>query len=242
LKRRLLLLDLALVALIVLAGSVLRRERLAARVREQGVLRQTVKPVPPPPAEVAPPPAPVTAATYLDIAQNMLFSKDRNAVVVVEPPPPPPPKPMPPLPVFYGVMNLGDGPIAILSEKPNQPNRDFRPGEKIGEFTLVAVNTQEIELDWDGKRITRKLDDLVVRAAPVAGPDARRTPAVAPAPPAKPAQAVPSAAGGPGVDVGRGMRACQPNDGTAPGTVVDGLRKVVSDSPFGQVCRWEPVR
>ena len=45
----------------------------------------------------------------------MLFDRSRNSTVVVEVPPPPPPKPMPPLPAYHGMMNLGDGPVAVMS-------------------------------------------------------------------------------------------------------------------------------
>jgi hypothetical protein len=101
------------------AGAVhLRREWTEARAREQAVLLKRIRPVPPPPCPPLPATEPVKAADYNDIAQKMLFSKDRNPVVVVEPPPAPKVVPMPALPLFHGVVNLGDGPMAIMSEGP----------------------------------------------------------------------------------------------------------------------------
>jgi hypothetical protein len=237
LRRRILLLNLLLLALTAFAGWQLRREWLAAQAREQAVLNKTVRPVPPPPAGAAHQAPAVTAAGYSDIAQKMLFSKDRNPVVVVETAPPPPPPPMPALPVFRGVMNLGDGPVAILSERANAPNREFRPGQQVGEFKLVAIRASDIVLEWNGEQITKKVDELKVRdEEKQQAPTTARTEVPVAAAPQPMVQA------GPGVDIGVGRRACVKNDSTAPGTVVDGLRKVVTESPFGPVCRWEPVK
>jgi TonB family protein len=38
-----------------------------------------------------------------------------------------------------------------------------------------------------------------------------------------------------------GFKRCELNDNTPAGTVVDGYRKVVSPTPFGEACRWDPV-
>jgi hypothetical protein len=177
----------------------------------------------------------VTAAAYNEIAQRMLFSKDRNPVVVVETVPPPPPPPMPPLPTLLGVMNLGEGPVVILSEKANAPNREYKAGQQVGEFKLVAINRQEIVLEWNGKQVVRRVEELIHRQQEEAAPPQRSEA------PAKAAAPVVQVQAGPGVDIGRGVRACVPNDSTAAGAVVDGMRKVVTDSPFGAVCRWEPA-
>ncbi|MCS7316027.1 MAG: hypothetical protein RMI94_11600, partial [Bryobacterales bacterium] len=109
-KRRLLVLNLALAALAALAGWRVRARWLEARHREAMVLGQQVKPLPPPPYAALPAPEPLRAADYIEAAEKMLFSRDRNPTVVVEAPPE---KPLPPLPVLYGVMDLGDGLTAI---------------------------------------------------------------------------------------------------------------------------------
>jgi hypothetical protein len=240
-RRKLLLLNLALLAAAALAGWRLRVAWQAAQERERALATRAVKPLPAPVFAPLPAAEPVEAVGYADIAQKMLFSKDRNPVVVVETPAPPPPKPMPPLPVLFGVMNI-DGPTAILAEKAGAPHHEVRPGEPIGPFKLVAVDTQQIVLEWDGKRIERKIEEVVRRPEaneeqqPQGRVGTNVVPPAAPTPPPAPARQ-----GEPGVDIGKGVRACQPGDTAPAGSVYQGMRKVVSDSPFGQVCRWEPV-
>ncbi len=240
-KRKLLLLNLALAALIAGAAWRLRLEWKAGRQHENAVLRQKLKPSPAPPYSPLPAAQPVVPATYLDIAQKMLFSRDRNSTVVVETAPPPPPKPMPPLPVLHGIMNIGDGPTAIMSEKKDAPNREVRPGQEIGEFKLLALSTGEIVLEWDGKEVRRRLDELLDRSVPAQAAAAAQPPAVGNAQPATPKIQV-NAPAGPGTDIGNGVKACVAGDSSPPGTVVDGMKKSVFNTPFGQGCRWDPVK
>jgi hypothetical protein len=241
LKRKLLLLNLVLIGVTVAAGVQLRRQWLEAGAHEEALLQKRIPPAPPPPVKALPAADAVRPAGYLEIAQKMLFSKDRNPTVVVEPVKAPPPKPMPPLPVFHGLLNLGDGLTAILSEKAGAQHRDFRPGEKVGEYKLVAFNDQEIVLEWDGKTITKKVDELADRTAPSPpppSPSAAATPAAAPPPaPVQPAQPVQA---GPGRDMGRGISACLPGDTSPNGTTAGGMRKTLRDGLFGKTCYWEP--
>lgn len=238
-KRKLLLANLALLGLSVAGGLHLRREWVEAHANEQAVLRKRIPPVPPPPIVPLPAAEPVRAAGYGDIAQKMLFSKDRNPVVVVEPPPTPKPIPMPPLPLFHGVLNLGDGPMAIMSEGPKGPHRDYQPGDKVGAFKLVAVSNDELVLEWEGQTITRKVDEILDRSKPA--PPASGAPVAAatsaPAPPPPPPVATAPAT--PGADLSQGIKACQPGDTSPAGTISDGMRKVVKPSPFGTRCYWE---
>jgi hypothetical protein len=238
LKRKLLLLDLALGALTVYAAWQLRMEWRAAKAREAALLNQ--KPPAPPTESFTPlPPAPpVTAAGYADIAQKMLFDKSRNPTVVIEAPPAPPPKPMPPLPVYHGIMNLGDGQVAIMSVTAASAQEEIHPGETIGQFKLVDVNTEELVLEWDGKVIHKKMDEILERAAAQQPADSRPPEA---APPAAQVQDLVKRPTGPGADAGSGNRACDPNDSSPVGTVTDGYRKMSIPTPFGNVCRWDPV-
>lgn len=241
-KRKLLLLNLALLGVTVAAGVHWRSEWLAADAREQAVLRQRLKLAPPPPVSALPVLEQVKPAGYIDIAQKMLFSKDRNPTVIVEPVKAPPPKPMPPLPVFHGLLNLGDGLTAIMSVKAGAQHRDFRAGEQVGEYKLVAFDDQQIVLEWDGKTITKKVEELLDRSQPAPPPPsqmAAATPA-APPPQAAPPAPVPRQTG-PGRDTGRGISMCQPGDTSPSGTVADGMRKVLKDSLFGKTCYWEPA-
>ena len=71
---------------------------------------------------------------------------------------------MPALPLFHGVVDLGDGPMAIMSEGPKGPHRDYQPGDKVGAFKLVAVNNDELVLEWEGQTITKKVDEILDRS------------------------------------------------------------------------------
>jgi hypothetical protein len=235
-KRKLFIANLALLGLSVAIAVHLRREWIEARAREQAILQQRIKPVPPPPVTPLPAPQPVIAAGYIDIAQKDLFSKDRNPTVVIETTAPPPKPPMPKLPLFHGLVDLGDGPMAIMSEGPKGPHRDYQPGEKVGAFKLVAVNNEQIVLEWEGQTITKSVDEMLDRTVAPATPAG---PAVADKAP--PAQPLPPAQPKPGGDLGRGTKACQPGDSSPDGTVADGMRKVIKPTPFGSRCYWEPV-
>jgi hypothetical protein len=196
-----------------------------------------VKPLPAPPYQTIQPAPPVVPSTYAEVAQKMLFDRSRNPNVVVEVPAVPPPPPMPPLPVYHGMMSIGEeGPIAILSIGAGG-HRAIHPGEVIGQFKLVDVNTEEIAYEWNGETVRKKLNELAPAAAnPGSAAPAARTEGPAPPPaPAKPALK------GPGEDTGRGFRVCSVSDGNAEGAVIDGFRKVIYNTPFGQACGWEPV-
>ncbi len=246
--RKLLVLDFVLVAVIAAAGFQFKKAWVAAQAREASTLRRAVKPVALPPL---PPLAqePVLApATYVDVAAKMLFDPSRNPTVVIEKPPPPPPKPMPPLPFYHGMLNLGGGPIAILSVSASSAHEAVHPGEQIGPFTLLDANGEEVLLEWDGKQIRKTVDELTDHkqnggqqqtqadartAAPAA---AARTEVPQPAQ----QQAPPKA--GPGEMTGFGFRTCNMNDGLAAGTTMEGFRKTMNSTPFGQTCTWDPVK
>ncbi len=232
-----------LVLLLLAAAGVWRLHSAwqVEQAREQAMAQRKTRPLPPPPHTPLSKPADLRPADYLDIAQKNLFSRDRNPIVVVETKAPPP-KVMPPLPIFRGVMNLGDGPMAILSEKKGALDRDFRPGDRIGEFTLVAVNSSEVVLEWDGKQIRKPVEELEDHTAPHSEPPP--APAAAPRAPARPPQPASQlpARAEPGVDIGRGLHACVPGDTSPAGTTSNGLRKVVEPGVFGQQCWWEPAK
>jgi hypothetical protein len=238
LNRKLLILDVVLAAAAVYAGFQFRSQWMAAKAREAAILHRQPAPLAAPqftPLATAPP---VLSAGYAEIAQKLLFDRSRNSTVVVDVPPPPPPKPMPPLPVYHGMMNIGDGPAAILSVNATSPQMEIHPGEVIGPFTLVDVNTQEIALEWDGQIIRKTVDEILDRTTRQVAADAN-TPA--PAGPSPAVLPVIKTALGPGEETGRGYKTCNVNDNTPDGSVVDGYRKVSLPTPFGNACRWDPV-
>jgi hypothetical protein len=250
---------LLLIALGAVCWKIYDNWRLA-RARQQAFLARHVPAAPIPAVQTAPPPKPIQASNYLDIALNMLFSSDRNPEVIIEDTPAAPPPP-PPFPYAYGLIDFGDGPFVLLAEKPQAPQKRYRPGDRVGGFTLVAVSGKEIIFEWDGKQFPKTFEELRPKEAseapsssPAPAPAAVVSPAAsesnpAPAPrgPTTPQDVVEqiqrrAADGGPGINVGGLERPCAPGDTAPPGTVQGGYRKVVSASPFGQKCFWVPVR
>jgi hypothetical protein len=236
-SRKLLILDIVLIAIVAFAGVQWRNAWKASRQREAARLNRPLKPLPPPPVTPLPAPDPVIATRYAKVAQNMLFDPSRNPTVVVEKKPEPPPPPPPPLPTYRGMMNLGDGLVALFRVPGQSGLQSFRVGDAVGPYKLLDINSEAITLEWEGKKFYSGVSQTPDQPSQDKGADLARTaaPAVTAAPP-------PPALKGPGEDSGRGYRNCTVNDGQAEGAVVDGFRKVLYTTPFGQACRYEPVR
>jgi hypothetical protein len=193
-----------------------------------------VNPVQPRPLPVIPPQPPVLATSYNNVAQKLLLHPSRNPDIAVDPPPPPPPpEPMPPLPKYHGSMNLDGVATAILSAG-GKNYQEIKPGEMIGQFKLINVNTKDITFEWKDQQVRKSVDDLLDHTIVDNGNSA--TNAAAPPPPA-----VKSQVGPVGETSVFGKRACDPNDSYPEGAVVDGWRKASSTSPFGKACFWEPA-
>jgi hypothetical protein len=237
LNRKLVLLNLVLAAVAVYAGVQWRNQWKAAKAREAAMLHKSVKPTPPVKFDALPVSPPVLAAGYKEIAEKMLFDRERNSNVPIElPPPAPPPPPMPALPRYHGTLNLGDGLSTILSESPASAHQEIKPGQKIGQFTLVDVNTVQITFEWNGEMVRRRLDELTDRTVLSSANADSRTPSAPPPPVAQAKQPT-----GPGESTPFGFKICTPNDSTPDGAVVGGFRKVSIPTPFGNACRWDPV-
>jgi len=238
-RRKLMLLNVALIAASIYAGVRIRAQLRSAKARETAVLASRVAPVPPPPLPALVPVPPVLPVDYADVAQKMLLDKSRNSTVIVELPPAPPPVPMPPLPFYHGQMRLpGEAPIVILSETSGAANQAVHPGETIGPFKLLEASSQELAFEWQDKIVHKSLDQLIDRSAPAAPASAAPGAKSAPAPAAQPA---PQAKAGPGQNINPEVKACVSNDSYEDGAVVDGYRKAVKPSPFGVSCQWNRV-
>jgi hypothetical protein len=154
-------------ALLALAGSIvwiLRAEWLAAQSRERAVLEKRVAPKPvfsPPPSA---PVKPASPAEYVEVADKMLFAKDRNPNVVIETPPPKPEPPMPALPNYHGQMSIGE-PVIFLSAA-GAAQHGFHAGDTVGDFKLVSFDTESVEFEWHGKSVRRKLDEIKAKETP----------------------------------------------------------------------------
>ncbi len=184
-NRRIVLLNLALLVLMGALGWVLRANWLEAQARERAVLRRRVAPraVLAPPS--LPPVQPAAPAEYIDVANKMLFSKDRNPIVVVEPPKPAPEPVMPALPSYSGQMSIGE-PVIFLSVAKDVQH-SYHVGDQVGDFKLASFDQDNIVLEWNGKTVERKLEDLRVKqilaqAGAAAGAGASSGAAQAPVP------------------------------------------------------------
>ena len=225
--------------LIAWQGRVKWQEAQAARTANLNV---PVKRVTIPPIASTQKPDGVQATKYADVATKDLFSKDRNPTVIVEAPKVEAPKPMPPLPVVYGVLGLPSGVKAIMAERSGSGSKSVHAGDTIGDFKILALDTRKVTFEWDGKQIEKNLDDLIDRTG---GATAGSGPA--PSGPAAPAAPKPSSNTAPASNVMGAeistpdgpARACKPGDSSAVGATVDGYKKTAADSPFGPMnCRW----
>ncbi|MBL8239736.1 MAG: hypothetical protein JNM66_20090 [Bryobacterales bacterium] len=244
---RLFLLNVLLLAGIAMATLKLLELRDETARREE-MVRESAPKLPQAKGTTAvAPPERTVAANYLDIASRLLFSKDRNPTVIIAPPPV---KQVPAFPLAYGVLMMADPPIIMMAAKKGDGQKGYRAGDQIGDYKIVGFDSRVITFEWDGQKFTKNVAELADRDAQTAAlmnrQNVQNTPEPAAAAPVASTQVLSSsgstAAKGPGVDTGGGIRACAAGDTAAPGTVTDGYRKIVSETPFGKVCRWEQVK
>ena len=233
-SRNLCFLNLLLLALAVFAGSRLRIRWRAEKAREAAEFPPTAPSIPPAAFTAVRVPPVTRPVTYVAIAQKDLFDPSRNPDLPVEIILPPPKPPIPPLPVYHGAMNLGDGPMAILSVNSGAPQQATRPGEMIGPFKLIDVTRQDLVLEWNGEMIRASLDDHTnaVAARPLEAGSVRPDP---PVPQMQAQVEVPTAiirSGG----TSAGSKNCAAGDGTPFGTAQEGFRKLEIATPFGKAC------
>jgi len=233
----------------VLLGHVLRERWQEAHLREATVLRTKVPAAPPP----AMPPRPMVQklqpASYVEVSEKVLFSKDRNNEVIPEPPkPPPPPPPVPPFPVAHGVMIWGDLPPMIILSVGKGEQLSYRAGDKVGEFEIASINDRQIVFTWNGKTFVKNIAELeAADTAPAAAPGTRQAmnappEGAAPPPPAAVVQGGPAA--GQNISQDGKTKTCDQNAPSPIGSIVDGYRKVAAVSPMApnaHFCRWESV-
>jgi hypothetical protein len=223
---------------VLIAGSVwmIGRRNRTAKAQQSAVLnRKPRTPVVPrmAPQKMTPPASP--QAYFNDAVQKLLFAKDRNPNVVEKPKAPPPEPPVPPMPAAYGVLTFGE-PTLILSAKPGDAQRAYRKGDMVGPFKLADFDTSRVVLEWDGKSLEKPMAELAANQAKAPTPQPAQSTG-APAAAQQENRPEPSKAG-PGADLGAGERACQADDVSPAGTELDGYKKVMTQTPFGVICRW----
>ena len=245
-RRNLIVLNLLLLALCALAAWRFldyRRERLGEQVRFLGRQEAAV-----PTAVVLLPPAPEPAASsaYVEVAQKLLLSPDRNPNVILDVVAP---KPMPPLPRAYGAIDFGEGPLVLLAEKAGGHQKSYPIGGRIGEFKVLLITQAGVIFDWEGKQVAARYQEMRDLTAASTSEPARPSPA---APTASTASAGSgsqnvqtlgsSSSSGSKLGPGAGTyRACVSGDETPDGTISDGFRKVSIPTMMGTSCHWEKV-
>ncbi len=232
---------MGLLALLALLSWQMRSEWIWAHARTQAFLRSRVAPASVAPLAPLSKVEPLSPLTYAQTVMQNLFSRDRNSQVIIDPPAPVPDPPVPPFPVARGVM-LWEGvpPTVVLSARPGGEQKSYHPGDTIGEWQILSVDNQYLTLGWNGKEFKKRLDELL-----------DKTSLVAENAPAPAAQVAPAKSGttnlspdikpGPGIDLGNERRGCIPGDTSPSGTVVGGMKKVLTASPFGASCQWVPA-
>lgn len=248
------ILNLLLLALCALAAWHLinyRRERGAEQAR---FLARREAALPPPAVVLPPPPAPAAASAYVQVAQQLLLSPDRNPDVILDVAAP---KPMPPLPRAYGAFNFGEGPHVVLAEKAGGHQHSYPIGGRIGPFKVLAITQAGVVFDWEGQRVAARYRDMrdmtsggaeassTGRSGPAGLTASGSNSAAKSAAESRPGSvktlgASEEARGklGAGVD---NFRSCLKGDDAPEGTVTDGFRKVMVPSAMGNSCHWEKV-
>jgi hypothetical protein len=245
-NRKIILLNVVLLALAGWLFWMLRVKWLELHRHEHAVLALSARggrvlyPPAPPPSK------PFASTDYIEVAQNMLFAKDRNPNVIVDPPPPappaPPPPPMPDLPAYYGTIALFGDPVILLS-LPKGPQKKYHAGDKVGPFQIVSFDREKVVFDWNGKMVERKPEDLKEKEGSV-----EQAAADAPPPRVEPLKLIPDPPPDApklseviGADNGNNVRLCVAGDKTPAGTIVDGYKKVITMNMFGATCMWQAV-
>jgi hypothetical protein len=236
--KKLILLNLVLLALLGLVCWRFREQYRQMKTHEVAVLGRKMQSAPPPALAALPNPEKLQGAKYLDVAVNNLFSKDRNPNEIPPPPaPPPPPPPVPPFPAARGVMLWGgEPPTILLSERPGGSQKGYHPGDKIGPWKILAVTNQHVTFEWDGKQFQKRIDELLDKTL-VAMAEAPAVPVNAPQ---APKQSLSEPKNGMGREIDGGIRTATCEDNIAAGTERDGYRMVVSQNPMtGRTCYWQ---
>ena len=197
---------------------------------------------PAPPADV-PAAAPAQAEAYRAIADRLLFSADRNAAVraVARDAGA---SPADALPVLRGIADLGEGPSALLAERPGMRAQWVRPGEPVGPYLLESIAGDSLVLSRNGRRIETTAAEL---RNPVSRSTRARQLGVRTGPPSTPVRATARLSTARpadgryriGTEFRPGRFAADASDGAVDGTEYNGYVRRVQQTPFGAQHWWE---
>jgi hypothetical protein len=201
--RRLLVLDLALVAVLIAMIVRIHSAWLNFEATHQ------IAAIQPEPEAVAKVAAAVSGNAgapedWTDIPSRNPFSFDRNDVPILEPAAPP--KPPGAKPILFGTIALGQEPLAMVASGQPAGNRNYRPmriGEVIDGWTItkildksINIKAEQIEdsvlMNDPSAQVPRETTRTAPAGAPVIStsqpppaPSALTTPSALPAPPAQ---------------------------------------------------------
>ena len=161
--RRLLFLNLALLALVVLGIVRLRHnvEAFSAGHRVDQIRPESDKPLPKTVAAAA-----VAAKQeWPDIAAHDPFSFDRNDVAIVVSPAAAQ-QPKRPKPVLYGTISLGKDPVAMLApgDGAARSSRPVHAGEIFDGWSVVEIQDKTVIVKWDEVKETLIIDPTALTA------------------------------------------------------------------------------
>jgi hypothetical protein len=165
---------------------------------------------------------------------------------------------VPDLPLLFGTMNLGDGWFALMSPggQPAAVSKRVLPGEEIGGYKLVSIGISQVVVEWREKKFTIDLSESARRVPPIVE---KTVSSVSAASPPKSPTPVVSAGSGSATTVASSIHSTETSSGrpgfspagfNAPqgapvdapaGTAINGKRKVVHKTPFGDQVWWEDV-
>lgn len=238
-KRNILLANLGLAAMAVLLGLHLKSEW------RQYQAQHNLAALNPKPdrAHLAAKPAGKSpdASNYGAIVDSLLFSPDRNSVVVADGPEPAANQAKP-RPILTGILGLGGYDLALMlpaDAKDSSEYRRLKVGDSISGYTLLKCLDQKVVMSLDGKEVEVPLSEpnkLVAREytpPETTASSATRTERVTSV--AEEGAGVNSAPGG---SIGPARNVPAGKDSAPVGTVRDGKVKKSFPSPFGPIVAW----
>ena len=263
-NKKLLALNVVLAVLVAAAAAGLYARIVAANER-YSIFTPRV-PATDVPDYPAPEPARrVRAGDYLPIVDRMLFSSDRNPIIEVAELLHPTSGPRPPLPRLAGIMELGEGPVALMSPDLGSPATPIEVGERVGAYTFLGTQGEKVLLQWRDEKIAAMPSELrgspandgrrragskstvgsrrtrrppIKRTAPSRASAARAESVQVKNPTRKQADVV----GGKyniGPHMGSGLYRADRNDKSPAGTRYKGFIKREQKTPFGTRYWWE---
>lgn len=163
-SRRLMLLNVILLAVVIGGGVRLRHDIHAFSATHQvnEIRPESDKPLPKPVGLAAAAPK----QEWPDIATHNPFSFDRNDVAIVVTPPALQ-QPKRPKPLLYGTIMLGKSIMAMLAtgDGPGRSSRPVHAGEVFDGWTVLEIQDKTVTVKWDEVKETLIMNDPTAQIA-----------------------------------------------------------------------------